>query len=174
VRIWQQRERLLNALDRVPQAFCHHDAHRFNLFVRGNGTGTRDLVAIDWTVPGPGPIGEDAGLLMGVAMLYQMIDLPNADELDSAIFDSYLEGLHAAGWSGDQRMVRLGYTAEIALKIVIAYLPGLLWGMLDESWYAAFEQNSGMTIETLADHEAERVRWLLDRGEEALELVRPI
>ena len=39
------------------------------------------------------------------------VDLAQANELEEIIFDSYLEGLDDAGWQGDPRQVRLGYSA---------------------------------------------------------------
>lgn len=103
-----------------------------------------------------------------------MVDLPDAAELDAHIFAGYVDGLRQASWHGDERRVRLGYTAEMALKMVIAYLPGMLWGMLDHSWHADYETQSGSIIAALADAQANHTRWLLLRGLEALDLARQL
>lgn len=36
------------------------------------------------------------------------------------IFAGYLAGLRAAGWQGDERLARFGFTANAALKVGIA------------------------------------------------------
>ena len=38
-RLWEEHERLLSALDRLPQTFCHHDAFRRNLMIRSRTVG---------------------------------------------------------------------------------------------------------------------------------------
>src|SRR3712207_7779326 len=57
-RLWEERERFLTALDRLPQTFCHHDAFRRNLLVRRGPEG-EELVALDWTQTGHGAVGQE-------------------------------------------------------------------------------------------------------------------
>jgi hypothetical protein len=38
------------------------------------------------------------------------------DELEDVVLAGYVEGLADAGWRGDERLVRLGYTAGIAMR----------------------------------------------------------
>jgi hypothetical protein len=44
-------------------------------------------------------------------------DAPTEDvaSVDDAVFAGYLDGHGAAGWSGDERVVRLGWTMSLAL-----------------------------------------------------------
>lgn len=171
MRIWEAREILLAELDRLPQAFCHNDAHRHNLFVCSGQEGGEELVAIDWAGAGIGPIGADVGLMVGVAVLWNGVDTSQRNELDAVAFDSYVLGLRQAGWNGPADLARLGYRATMALKVVIGYLPGVLGTWLDESWYARYEQYTGQPIEVYAARYGDALRWLLLRGEEALHQV---
>jgi hypothetical protein len=58
---------------------------------------------------------------------YELSALADVEHL---VFGSYVDGLRAAGWSGDEHLVRLGYTACAALWIG-ATLPGWAAVMLD-------------------------------------------
>jgi Phosphotransferase enzyme family len=171
--IWHQRDRLVHALDRLPQTFCHFDAHRGNLLLQAAPTGTR-LIVIDWATAGAGPIGADAGMLMGVATQRTVWTHHAYDALDATIFACYLAGLRRTGWQGDERLVRFGYTTTIALRIVIGYLPDDLHTWLDDSWYASMEAQMGLPIGEFADQVASPVTWLVARAEEALALLSTI
>ena len=57
-RLWDERERFLTALDRLPRTFCHHDAFRRNLLHRAGPEG-EELVAVDWAYAGHGAVGEE-------------------------------------------------------------------------------------------------------------------
>jgi hypothetical protein len=171
--VWQQRDRLLHALERLPQTFCHFDAHRGNLLLQAAPTGTR-LIVIDWATAGSGSIGADAGMLMGVATQRTFFKQHACDALDTAIFAHYLAGLRSVGWQGDERLVRFGYTTTIALRILIGYLPDDLHTWLDDSWYASVEAQTGSPIGDFADQVAEPVTWLVTRAEEALALLSTI
>lgn len=43
-----------------------------------------------------------------------MSDTSNLDR-EAVVFANYLAGLHEVGWSGDERLARLGYTIPLAL-----------------------------------------------------------
>lgn len=58
--LWQRRESYLAQLDTLPRVPQHGDPTRQNL--RGR-VGPEDVVAIDWSGYGTGPVGSDLGLL---------------------------------------------------------------------------------------------------------------
>jgi hypothetical protein len=126
---------------------------------------------IDWATAGSGSIGVDSGMLMGVATQRKFFDAVERQDLDQSIFSHYLAGLRSAGWNGDERLIRFGYTATIALKILIGYLPDELRQWLDDSWYAAYEEQTGSSIGDFADRVADSLGWLVERGEEAIALL---
>jgi hypothetical protein len=144
-----------------------------NLFLRRNGTNREQTVAIDWAFVGLGAIGEEIGPLILASLAFFEIELTNAQALDRLVFDSYLEGLHDAGWRGDPQVVRFGYAASSALRFGLGIMAALLDLTLnfDESKGEWVEQVFGCSIETKADHDAAIHRFLLDRADEARALL---
>jgi len=100
-----------SALDRLPQVFGHFDAQRRNLMIRRRPDGQQELVAIDWGMAGPGPLGGNLAMMLpNSAFLFELdpVDLPR---LEPETYRAYLEGLREMGWQGDEDLVRLGYCA---------------------------------------------------------------
>jgi hypothetical protein len=77
-RLWTRRETLLRELDALPQVPQHGDPAAQNL----PGRVDDDVVAIDWSGLGHGPVGADLGLF-----------LQNAREDAEPLLDAYLMGL---------------------------------------------------------------------------------
>jgi hypothetical protein len=115
LQIWADKWQLIAANERLPQVFCHNDAHRRNLMLRENASGQQDLVAIDWSFCGPGALGNDLGELVGTTLSYFAVAPENAAQLEAAALQGYLSGLRDAGWSGEERLARLGYLLSLAL-----------------------------------------------------------
>jgi len=74
--------------------------------------------------------------------------------LEGIAFEGYLEGLRDAGWRGDPRQVRLGYTAA-SLRYRFAELWKALAIIPDESQHPWAEQVFGCSIEEIQDHWAQ-------------------
>ncbi len=130
-RLWTERERFLAALDQLPQTLCHHDAFRRNLLLRASEDG-EDFVAIDWAYAGHGAVGEDLEqLVMGSLFFFETVGV-TPDELDAVCFAGYLAGLREAGWAGDERLVRLGFTANLALRHTVGLLR-LVWPVVSDA-----------------------------------------
>ena len=116
-----ERERFLAALDRLPRTFCHHDAFRRNLLHRAGPEG-EDLVAVDWAYAGHGAVGEELGQLVVASLFFFEAEGIAPRELDAACFAGYVAGLREAGWAGDERLVRLGFAADAALRTTVGLL----------------------------------------------------
>jgi AcrR family transcriptional regulator len=114
--LWTERKMFLNALDRLPHTICHLDAFRRNLFARVGADGRDQTVAIDWAFVGTGAIGEEIEPLVLRSLAFGEVEPGEAHELDEAVFAGYLDGLRDAGWRGDPRQARLGYTAAAASR----------------------------------------------------------
>jgi hypothetical protein len=76
--LWRRRTALLDELDALPQVAQHGDPAPVNL----PGRQGDDVVAIDWSCVGHGPVGHDLGLLM-----------LGAREEFEPLLDAYLLGL---------------------------------------------------------------------------------
>jgi len=77
-RLWSRRETLLRELDALPQVAQHGDPASQNF----PGRDGDDVVAIDWSGVGHGPVGADLGIY-----------LQNAREDAEPLLDAYLMGL---------------------------------------------------------------------------------
>jgi hypothetical protein len=108
---WRNRQHYYEMLRLPPQTLCHYDAHRANLFLLGGANPERSITAIDWSYIGYGPVGADLMLLIGYALLLDGNPPEATMEIEAKAFDSYMNGLAAAGWNGNPDLVRLGQKA---------------------------------------------------------------
>jgi len=119
-RLWAVREPLLTALEELPQTFCHRDAFQRNLLLRHDENGTLRTIALDWGLCGLGMLGEELVPLFADTLKFVFADAMQLAELEQTIFAGYVAGLRDAGWKGDERLVRFGFTALTALKDAVA------------------------------------------------------
>jgi len=166
-RLCDEDEIFLEALNRLPRTFCHRDAFARNLFARRGEDGGYRTVAIDWAVAGTGALGEEIVPLVLASLFCFAVEMEQACTLDRIVFDGYLQGLAQAGWHGDPRLVRLGYTAGSGLRYGIRYLQLITSVLIDERRHAWAEQLYGRPIEEQADHGTAYFRFLLDLAAEA-------
>jgi hypothetical protein len=171
-RLWAERERFLTALDRLPQTFCHHDAFRRNLLHRVGPEG-EDLVAVDWAYAGRGAVGEElVPLVLGSFFFFEAVGIRPHD-LDAACFAGYVAGLREVGWMGDERLVRLGFTAAAALRYTVGAVQLELPLILDPSLGPAVENVLGHSLEEARQVWEEVWSFQLQLAEEARRL-RPL
>ncbi len=164
---------LLHAqLARLPLCLCHHDAHRRNLMARDKHSNEAQTVALDWSYLGYGEVGADIAALTAVDLLWMDVAGERARELDGVIFDSYLARLRDVGWQGDPRLARFGYTACAALAFGVA--GAIVFGTLvwpDEESAQGLVTIIGHSRDAILDQQAIVQPFLLDLGEEALQLM---
>jgi hypothetical protein len=101
------RERLYGIAEALPRTLCHLDFWTKNLIAVANG----DIVLFDWAFAGDGSIGEDVGNLVPDAAFDHFVQADLLAELHAAVLASYIDGLLAAGWTGDERLAELGMCA---------------------------------------------------------------
>lgn len=142
LRLWDERELYLAALDRLPPTLCHHDAFRGNLLGRPGST-TMWPVAIDWAFTGIGAVGEDLVPLVHMALVFEAGREPR--RLDAACFAGYVKGLRTAGWEGDEARARLGYTAAATLRYTVGVLRLVLPAVVDPALHVASLEMMGLT-----------------------------
>jgi phosphotransferase family enzyme len=166
--LWEERELLLGALERLPQTFCHLDAFPRNLMVDRT---TGDLVALDWSYAGVGAIGTEVAPMVAASLSFHDAEPEDAEMLDAVVFDAYMDGLRATGWEGDSRQVRFGSTAAAALHYGLFPLGVFL---ADDGLRARFERLFAHPASDLADRWAKVTGFLLDQADEARDLLRSI
>ena len=93
--------------------------------------------------------------------------MDDVQELESLAFEGYLAGLGDAGWSGDPRLTRLGFTAGSAMVWGLGYRVFLL----EDSWYPALEATIGKPMSELIPLCARLNRYVLSLAEEARQLI---
>ena len=171
LRLWENREVLLDALDQLPKTFGHLDAAPSNLFARRDANGAEQTVVIDWQGAGVAELGHELAPLVFFILDWARVDRTEAGELDECVFDGYLRGLQDAGWQGDPRTVRFGYAASLALRFGLRSIGRMLRYVLDERQHSWTGPVGEMTTEELMDHSAIVQRFLLGRADEARELL---
>ena len=132
--IWSEREFFFNALEKLPLVFSHFDSHRRNLFIRFDNTGQKELILLDWGQCGIGAIGAELTWLIGLTVALLEWSPTETRLLDEITYPSYLRGLRESGWTGNEELVRLGFTAMFTAYIACA-LPGLA------TWWCDPEHN---------------------------------
>lgn len=171
VHLWRERELFLAALDRVPQTLCHRDAFPANLFARCSPDGREELLAVDWSFVGIGPVGEEIPSLVAIPPPPEMGGVGPA-ELQQPVFEGYIQGLREAGWNGDVAVVRLGYAASAALRYSCLTAGVVLLNAIEPNLRAAMEQRHGRPIEEVLKQQAALFSFCLELADEARELMR--
>ncbi len=96
----------------LPHGVVFGDCHARNLFPFKNET-----VAVDWAGLAFDPIGADVSVLIGSGLTWGIDEALMIVENERLIFDSYLSGLEAAGWSGDLLDVRRAFFTHFPLYL---------------------------------------------------------
>ena len=171
LRLWEERGMFLDALDQLPKTFGHLDTAPSNVFARRDANGREQTVAIDWSCSGAAEIGHEIAPLVFFSLLGSRVDIAEAKELDERVFAGYVSGLQEAGWQDDPCLVRFGYAASLALRYGPLCGRRLLRYGLDESGQTWVEQVGGRPTGEVLDHFAAVHRFLLDRADEARQLL---
>jgi hypothetical protein len=154
-RTWNERYAIFEAIERLPQTFCHLDAFRRNLFSRRTVEGSNQVVAVDWSYMGIASVGEELAPLVGASIGFYAVMPADALRLEQIVLEGYLAGLSDAGWQGNPDLVRFSYAATLYWRSVFgAFVGEMVPWMLDERYHAAIERATGHTMEEGADYTA--------------------
>lgn len=168
---WDQRELLLEALDRQPQALCHGDAHPDNLRVVRRGRGGTETVVLDWASMGRAPLGAEAQAILGGALVLFRADAAEAAVADAAIFNSYAKGLREGGVRIENAALRFAYCAAAGLQWCLDLVSWVLLAACDDPFRRDMEAHRGRSLETMLEHRALALPFMLGLGEEARRLL---
>jgi hypothetical protein len=170
LRLWAEREMFLEQLDHLPHTLCHLDAFRRNLLDRRLSDGSYQTLALDWAFVGKGALGEELGPLIQASIDFFEAEGIDAQELEQAAFQGYLDGLTDAGWRADARVVRFGYAVSAALRYGVGTVRLVLPILLDERLHARVEQLLGRPMEEVLKKWAEESRYIVTLTDEAHQL----
>jgi len=169
--LWEKRKTLVDAYDRLPTCYCHHDAFRRNLMLRKRKDNILETVAIDWAFTGPGKVGEEIAVTTCRLLWGMDVSVMQAHDFDAAVFEGYSAGLRDAGWKGDLQLARFGYWATVGLTSGVAFSVYMSDGLAHSGEYTMFEAFIGHPADDIIEQWAEVVPFLLDMGEKALTLL---
>jgi hypothetical protein len=124
IELWEQRERLYQALDQLPRTLCHNDVFPRNLFV-GGPDHSNHSVAIDWAFCGPAPVGQELTALVGASQAFFESRPERWDDLERDCLAGYADGLRQADWHGSDE-IYLGYLLSSVLRFGLGTLPPVL------------------------------------------------
>jgi len=131
--LWAERERFFTTLDRLPQVFSHFDYKRSNLFLRQRDDNQREVAAVDWGDCGIGALGGDLVFLIGASAWFFDWEPAHVADLSATAFEAYMRGLRGVGWQGDQNLIRLAYSAWVALHFGLTMPASIAWAMGEEN-----------------------------------------
>lgn len=109
------KDRFLARLDLLPRTVCHGDTYPTNFKSRRLPGADEQTVALDWALVGIETLGDDLGQFVYGAQMSLQDTTP--EDVDAALFESYLEGLLDSGYHPDRRLVRFAYTVSAALRV---------------------------------------------------------
>lgn len=147
---WRNRDRFVAARNDLPRTFCHFDAFGRNLFATTTDDGTPRTVAIDWDQCGLARIGDDAGALVILTLMFHDWPTNRARSLEKAVIDGYRDGLATVGWDGPDDIVLRGYR----LHLVNRWLEGVgpaVRSVLDERNHDWISEMVGNSIDEILD-----------------------
>jgi len=174
-RLFPKVPSLIAFLDRLPICLCHHDAFQRNLLAHDLPDEDPKTFAVDWSMFGYGRVGQETGITTAVSLVWMEFDGSQAKELDQLIFESYINGLRDVGWHGDIRLARFGYTTTAALSIGLSWLTFMgANGISSEEGERGIESDFGYPIDDILAQWASVLPFLLDFGDEALQLMEEI
>jgi hypothetical protein len=101
---------LVSLAEQVPRTLCHLDLWPPNVVRRADGR----FALLDWAFCGSGALGEDVSNLVPDSVFDLLFPADVVEELAQRAELAYLDGVRDGGWSGDERLIRLGIRAPAA------------------------------------------------------------
>ena len=116
----QDNARFLAKLDQLPKTICYGDTNPANFISHHTPRRQEQTVAMDWSLAGIEPLGEDLGQL--VYGTYMNLKSYRLHDISETLFTSYVNGLQDSGCRIDTQLVRFGYAASAAFRVGLSKL----------------------------------------------------
>ena len=165
-------ETVVKATRNLPKSVAHQDCHARNIFPWIED-GTHVTYAVDWASVGLAPVGADAGSLSGGGMWWGQAEVEIIAANETAMFESYFEGLNDNGWEGNKADVRLGYLGQVtSYVIMLPFVVALI--VSDHPRKQFILDRVGADEATASEQMGERLPVFIPLLEEAVELARQL
>lgn len=168
-RLIADRERFLGVMERLPQTFCHFDAWHGNMAAVKDANGADTTVLFDWALACFGAVGQEIANMVWTALLEFKVDQADIVQLETSVFENYLEGLQAAGWQPDPQAIRCAYL--ITSVLMFGLTPEAQDHALNEDEHPALECAYGWPIERMIRQSADATYLLLERADQLRHLL---
>ncbi len=166
MRLFAARHRWFDAIEALPQTFCHLDVYPRNAFLRPGPDGELQPGLIDWSFAGTAAVGEEIVALLSSSVLFGEAGDVSIESLDQTIFAAYVEGLGDAGWHGDERLVRMAYTGSLVMRYLVGTLRVGLPVLASPDAEETVARTFGVSYEAFNDRAARHDAWALERADE--------
>jgi hypothetical protein len=113
-------ERFLAKLEQLPKTISLGDTNPDNLITRHTPRKLEQTIALDWSLAGIEPLGDDLGQL--VYGTYRNLRIYRLNDISDTLFTSYINGLQDSGCKIDPQLVRFGYVTSAALRVGLSRL----------------------------------------------------
>lgn len=126
------------------------------------------MVLLDWGNAGLAPLGVEAQALSAGALATLCIPPAGAAELDRGVFEAYCAGLGARDLN--RSLLRFAHCAAGSLLWAFPVAGRILRAAVDPDWRTALVARNGLSFESILEHRAGALGFLLELAREALDL----
>ena len=135
VELHEQRDWYFGVIERAEPTVCHLDCWMNNVLRRPDGR----VAFVDWAFVGEGARGEDPSNLVIDSVMDLLWPIDRLRDLDTAVYEAYLDGLREAGWEGDERRIRLQMCAS---AVKYEWLAPLMLAQTQQTHHLAYGQET--------------------------------
>jgi hypothetical protein len=164
--LWQERNHLLDRLDRIPATLCHNDIWSGNALLEQGGSGDAPFrpVIFDWQLVGPGPLAGDLAFTVVAGVWLMSFSNSWMKPLERALLSGYTAGLRRVGRKDLVPAVKESFALTAALRYALM-LPQFLQDILEPERMSDVTAMSGAHVDHVLDNRAKLikagVRWAL-------------
>ena len=155
-----ESERFLARLDQLPKTISHGDTNPINFISRHLPRNQEQTVAMNWSLAGIEPLGDDLGQL--VYGTYTILKGYKLRDISETLFTSYINGLQDSGCHVDAQLVRFGYVTSAAFRMGLSKLVRLNGQLKREEDLIPHSINHSLLTEPFESFMAREAYRLLD------------